>query len=106
MKFREIIEIVEGDIIHDAGNLDTEIVICCSSDLMSDILTLDNENAAMLVTGLANVQVLRTAEMADIAHIVVVREKQIAPDMIRLANKEGITLIHVYRLRAVVQRRT
>lgn len=84
---------VGGTVVHDGGNVNEDISVCCSSDLMSDILTLDNRGRAMLVTGLATVQALRTADMADMNHVIIVRQKQITPEMIALADELGITLV-------------
>lgn len=63
-----------------------------SSDLMSDVLTLDEDNI-LLITGLANVQLIRTAEMADIRAILLARDKKATPEMIRLAEENEIILL-------------
>ncbi|WP_321376168.1 hypothetical protein [uncultured Draconibacterium sp.] len=63
-----------------------------SSDLMSDVLTLDTEHI-LLVTGLANVQLVRTAEMADIEVVLLARNKKATPEMIDLANEIGLVLL-------------
>ena len=63
-----------------------------SSDLMSDVLTLDTENL-MLITGLNNLQTIRTAEMADVRCILFARNKRPDKEMITLAEKENITLL-------------
>jgi hypothetical protein len=49
-----------------------------ASDLMSDVLTLKNDNL-VLITGLATLQTIRTAEMADINCIIFVRNKKVSP---------------------------
>jgi hypothetical protein len=79
-------------------------VVCCeeknsesveyafSSDLMSDVLKVDKENI-LLITGLANLQVIRTSEMAEIHCIVFARNKRINGDIISLAKENGIVLI-------------
>ena len=63
-----------------------------SSDLMSDVLTLDTDNLVLL-TGLVNLQAIRTAEMADIKAIVFVRNKKASQEMIDLARENGICLL-------------
>ncbi len=63
-----------------------------SSDLMSDVLRLESENL-LLITGLANLQAVRTAEMADISYILFVRGKQATPEMVALAKENGITIL-------------
>jgi serine kinase of HPr protein (carbohydrate metabolism regulator) len=59
---------------------------------MSDVLTNEADNA-ILITGLANVQAIRTAEMADISCIIFVRGKEIPQNMIRLAEESHILLM-------------
>ncbi|PID95617.1 MAG: hypothetical protein CSA94_00630 [Bacteroidetes bacterium] len=59
---------------------------------MSDVLTLQTDNL-LLITGLSNIQTIRTAEMADINVIMIVRNKKISEDMIALANENDITLL-------------
>ncbi|MCF8303996.1 MAG: hypothetical protein K9I94_12025 [Bacteroidales bacterium] len=63
-----------------------------ASDLMSDVLRLD-EGDILLITGLANVQTIRTAEMSDIHCIVFARGKKVTPDMIDLAKENNMTLL-------------
>ena len=92
MKLREIVSIVEGELISERANLDMEIVCVGAADLMSDVLAFA-EPGSMLLTGLCNPQVIRTAEMADIAAIVFVRGKYPPPETIILAKEKGIPLI-------------
>ncbi|MFV0591349.1 MAG: hypothetical protein ACK5M7_08195 [Draconibacterium sp.] len=69
-----------------------ELTKAFSSDLMSDVLTLD-EDHILLITGLANVQLIRTAEMADIEVVLLSRNKRATPEMIDLANETGLVLL-------------
>ena len=92
MKLREIIPIVEGKLVSGKANLDIEIVCACASDLMSDVLAFA-EPGSILLTGLCNPQVVRTAEMADIAGIIFVRGKHPPPETIALAEEKGIPLV-------------
>jgi len=91
MKIQEIVEKTDGKILC-CTDLDHRITYGFSSDLMSDILTLDPDNGIM-ITGLANIQALRTAEMADIHHILFVRNKEISEDLINHARDIGICLL-------------
>ena len=63
-----------------------------SSDLMSDVLTIDTENL-MLITGLNNLQTIRTAEMAEVRCILFARNKRPDKEMIALAENENIVLL-------------
>ena len=91
MKIDEILKLTEAGLI--CGEIDArEIKNAFSSDLMSDVLTNEADNA-ILITGLANVQAIRTAEMADISCILFVRGKEIPPNMVRLAEESDILLM-------------
>jgi len=92
MKFGEIISVLEGRLISEDADLDIEIACACAADLMSDVLAFA-ELGSVLLTGLCNPQVVRTAEMADIAAIVFVRGKYPPPETIALAEEEGIPLV-------------
>lgn len=92
MKLRDIIRIVEGTVLTKRPNLDLEISCAAGADLMSDVLAFAKPNA-LLLTGLVNPQVIRTAEMADIAAIVFVRGKIPGPDTVELAEERGVPLV-------------
>ena len=92
MKIREILEVTKGKIINDFNDLDREVKGGCGADLMSDVLA-SIEPEAVLLTGLCNPQVVRTAVMADIAAIIMVRGKTVPQATIDLANEEQIPLI-------------
>jgi hypothetical protein len=72
MKLREVLEIIGGKVITPNADLDMEVSMGCGADLMSDVLALTHEGT-ILLTGLTNPQVVRTADMADIKAIVFVR---------------------------------
>lgn len=79
-------------ILH-SGNIDAVIPeYAFGSDLMSDVLTLEDETP-MLITGLANTQSIRTAEMADIEIVLIARGKEVTKEMIDLANENDIVLL-------------
>jgi hypothetical protein len=92
MKLRELAELVNGNVVCCQHKLDTEIEYAFASDLMSDVLTV-RVDKLLLITGLANMQAVRTAEMADIQAIIFVRNKTVSEDMINLAEDNGIVLI-------------
>ena len=97
MVVRDIIQILEGEIICE-GDLDQEIKTACGSDMMSDVLAFVKDQSVLL-TGLVNPQVVRTAEMMDMACIVFVRGKIPDDSIISLAQTRGITLIKTrYRM--------
>ena len=74
MKLSEVLEVIEGKVLSKNVDLDLEVKMGCGSDLMSDVLAFTHEGT-LLMSGLTNPQVVRTAEMADIKAIVFVRGK-------------------------------
>jgi hypothetical protein len=92
MKLSEIIKIIEGVSFIEDVNLDRDIRGGCGADLMSDVLASVQPDA-ILLTGLCNPQVIRTAQMADVRAVVILRGKQPSPEMIEIAAREGIPLI-------------
>lgn len=91
MNLETIVQLVNGVIVTD-NHFKGEIEYGLTSDLMSDILTLDMENA-VLITGLCNVQTIRTAEMSDISCVLVARNKKVNSEMIDLANQNEIVIV-------------
>jgi predicted transcriptional regulator len=92
MTAKEIAEQVQGRVVCGEQNLHHEVHMACSSDLLSDVLTLKPVNV-LLVTGLCSMQTIRTAEMADIRLILFVRGKKVTPDMKKLAEQLDMILI-------------
>ena len=97
MIVKDVLDILEGEIICE-GDLNQEIKTACGSDMMSDVLAFVKDQSVLL-TGLVNPQVVRTAEMMDMACIVFVRGKVPDDSIIRLAEQRGITLLKTrYRM--------
>ncbi|WP_255434163.1 DRTGG domain-containing protein [Carboxylicivirga sp. M1479] len=92
IKIRKIAEVLDAQIVCGDSFIDHEVDYAFASDLMSDVLTLDSEQV-VLITGLTNIQTVRTAEMADINCIVFVRGKRVTPEMIEVANENNTVLI-------------
>lgn len=92
MKIREVLEILSGQTVELHHDLDEEVPRGGAADLMSDVLAFGTDGM-MLMTGLTNPQVVRTAEMAGISIIVFVRDKTPPPETIELARESGMTLI-------------
>ena len=93
MKLSEVQRILNAS-VHTAykGWEDTEVTSACGSDLMSDVLAFV-KNQALLLTGLVNPQVIRTAEMMDIRVIVFVRGKEPGEDVITLAKNMDMVIL-------------
>jgi predicted transcriptional regulator len=92
MTIKEIAETISGRVICCEEKLPLNIEYAFSSDLMSDVLKVDKENI-LLITGLVNLQTIRTSEMSEINCIVFARNKKISSEIISLAEENGITLI-------------
>ena len=92
MKLREIISILEAEVLAGGENLDLNILSACGADLMSDVMAFVKDSV-LLLTGLVNPQVVRTAEMMDIKVIVFVRGKNPGQNIIDLAKEKGITVL-------------
>ncbi len=92
MKIDKIAQLLDAKILCGHHRISDDIQNAFSSDLMSDVLTLDAENI-LLITGLANVQIIRTAEVAEIHYLIIVRNKKISQDIIKLGMELNMVLI-------------
>ena len=92
MTIHEIVSLVQGKIL--CGNVVEKDFVdyCFASDLMSDVLTVRRSDF-LLMTGLSNIQSIRTAEMSDLKYVMLVRGKTPPQPMIELAEENGIVLI-------------
>jgi len=92
MKISEVKEILNAEILSGEDLKETEVFSACGSDLMSDVLAFVKDQA-LLLTGLLNPQVIRTAIMMDMVCVVFVRSKEPTEEMIALAKESGIVLL-------------
>lgn len=92
MKLQEVRDILDARILTKNPRMDDEVNSACGCDLMSDVLAFVKDRA-LLLTGLMNPQVVRTAEMMDITAIVFVRGKTPDEDLIKLAEDKDIVLM-------------
>jgi predicted transcriptional regulator len=92
MKISEIKSILDAELICGEEFIENEVFTACGSDMMSDVLAYVKEQAVLL-SGLVNPQVVRTAEMMDMKCIVFVRGKRPDIDMIELAEQRDIVLL-------------
>lgn len=91
MTVKEIIQILDAEVI-TAGDLEAEVKTACGSDMMSDVLAFVKDQSVLL-TGLTNPQVVRTAEMMDMRCVIFVRGKIPGDDVIALAKQKEITIL-------------
>ena len=92
MKIQTLVDLLEADVLCGADLLDGNVQSACGSDMMSDVLAYVKEQAVLL-TGLVNPQVIRTAMMMDMRCVVFVRGKNPTEEMISLAEEGGIVLL-------------
>jgi len=92
MKIREIKDLLGAETVSGDELLDTDVFSACASDMMSDVLAFVKDQG-LLLTGLVNSQVIRTAEMMDMRAVVLVRGKKATDDMKALAESSQIVLM-------------
>ena len=92
MKISTIKDLLDADVVCCEESLGRHVYSACGSDMMSDVLAFVKDQAVLL-TGLVNSQVIRTAEMMDLNCIVFVRSKMPTAEMIELARESGIVLL-------------
>lgn len=92
MTINNIKEILGAKMIVGEEWEDREVHTACGSDMMSDVLAFMKDQSVLL-TGLCNLQVIRTCEMMDIICIVFVRGKLPDDAMIEMAKEKGIAIL-------------
>lgn len=92
MKLLDISRLLNARVLTGDNLLDYEVTSACGSDLMSDVMAYVTENVVLL-TGLINLQVIRTAEMMDIKAVIFVRGKQPLENMVELAREKNIAIM-------------
>lgn len=92
MQLSEIVRLIDGEVFVGADLLEQNIQYGFSSDMMSDVLAFV-EGETMLLTGLNNAQVIRTAEMLDVKVIALVRGKIPCKEVVDLACVNDIVII-------------
>lgn len=92
MTVRDIVETIGAEVICREDLLDTVVERAFGSDMMSDVLAFVKEQA-VLITGLVNPQVIRTAEMMDMPCIIFVRGKRPDLKMIEMAEERDMVIL-------------
>ena len=92
MKISMIRDLLDAEVLCGEDNLDHDVFTACGSDMMSDVLKYVKDQAVLL-TGLCNPQVVRTAEMMDMVCIVFVRDKRPTDMMVSMAEDDGIVVM-------------
>ncbi len=92
MKISEIVDLLDAECLTGTDMLEKEVKTACGSDMMSDVLAFAKDNA-VLMTGLCNPQVIRTAEMLDTPCVIFVRSKRPTQAMIDMAEEREIVVL-------------
>ena len=92
MKIKTLQKLIDAKVLCCEDGLDKEVYSAFGCDLMSDVLAYVTDQAVLL-TGLVNPQVIRTALMMDMVCIVFVRSKAPNEEMIALAKENGIVMM-------------
>ena len=92
MKIRDIQQLLNAELLCDSGDLDGEVYSAFGCDLMSDVLAYVKDQSVLL-TGLINPQVIRTAIMMDMTCVVFVRSKVPSTEVLELAKESNIVVM-------------
>lgn len=98
MTIKQVMETLDAELLTPEADLTREVHAACGSDMMSDVLAYVKDQSVLL-TGLVNSQVVRTAEMMDMVCIVFVRGKRPDEQILSLARQRGIAVLSTpYRM--------
>ncbi len=92
MKLSEIKDLLECEVLHGADSLEEDVSYACACDLMSDVLAFLQRDSVLL-TGLVNIQSVRTAYIANTKAIIYVRGKKPDEETIKLAREKNIPVM-------------
>ena len=92
MDVQDIKKILNATVYCGEEFLEREVHTACGSDMMSDVLAFVKDQSVLL-TGLVNSQVVRTAEMMDMVCVIFVRDKEPGPEILDLAREKGIAVM-------------
>ncbi len=92
MTMINVAKALDAEVLVKGENFDKQINHVIASDLMSDVLLVDEENM-LLITSLASDQTLRTAQIVGAAGVVVVNGKPLPSSMCQVAEELGMTLL-------------
>lgn len=92
MTIADMVRVLHARVLCGKERIDTPVYTACCSDLMSDVLAFVNEKT-VLITGLTNPHVLRTADMLDLKCLVFVRGKVPGDDILEQADEQELVVI-------------
>ena len=92
MTVRDAKDILGARVLAGEDLLDPEVRSACGSDMMSDVLAFSKDHS-ILLTGLCNPQVIRTAGMLDFVCIIFIRGKKADGFMLEMARERGLVIL-------------
>ena len=92
MTARDVKDILGARVLVGEDHLEVEVRSACGSDMMSDVLAFSKDHSVLL-TGLCNPQVIRTAEMLDIVCIIFVRRKHPDETILTMAKERDLIVM-------------
>lgn len=92
MTLKDIVALLEGEVLFPEADLNREVPCAFASDMISDILMCTKE-PTLLLTGLTNNQVIRLSDMIDLTGIIFVRGKRPLAEVIEMASERGLPII-------------
>lgn len=92
MTIRDLMDILDAQVLCGEARLDTPVVSACCSDLMSDVLAFVTEKTVLL-TGLTNMHAIRTAEILDLKCVIFARAKMPTDDILARADEIGLVVL-------------
>lgn len=92
MTVKDVLDVLGARVLVGEEHLDREVKSACGSDMMSDVLAFSKDHSVLL-TGLCNPQVIRTAEMLDIVCVIFVRGKKPDAGMIEMAKERDLVVL-------------
>ena len=90
---KKVAEVLEAQVVSGQEMLDRTVKQACGSDMMSDVLAYAKEDFVLL-TGLLNIQVVRTADVSDAAALIFVRDKHPEQEVLLAARDKGIPVLY------------
>ncbi len=92
MTVKDVMEVLGARVLVGEDHLDREVRSACGSDMMSDVLAFSKDHS-ILLTGLCNPQVIRTAEMLDIVCVIFVRGKKPDETILEMARERNLVIL-------------
>lgn len=92
MTVKDVRDVLGARVLVGEDHLDREVRSACGSDMMSDVLAFSKDHSVLL-TGLCNPQVIRTAEMLDIVCVIFIRGKKPDEMVLKMAEDRGLVIL-------------